>query len=457
MEIFKSLFQAPEKKELGLPAQANWSLIKGLWVPFQENDKIYVEKAFKAIPIVQTIISQIIDRASDAPGIIMRVKDKKAFQNYYSRVKYANTDQARIQAKAWETKSLEQLDQHDFLEVMENPNPMQTGKELREDEMGYLLLTGNSIEYAASPSLGSFKGRPRELWSIPSPCVVPYMSGDRRKPVAGYTINYLGGEPIPESQVMHVKYFNPVSGVERGLENMFWGLSPLRSSLSLISQKKYADIAQGTLFANMAPAGLISGDTRDDRGELQEDQALSINQHFRQNHMGVYNAGDILVTPANVKWVNIGLSPADLSLLEWNQEIDKQIAKVYRYPQALLTDGGVVANSEEASKQFINNAVLPIIRRYDDARTKKLREWYQDDSLVYMSDTDIFPELQVDKDKLVQWMKRAEVFTIGEIRQALGYEDKVDESRVLVNRSLVPLSDVLQGPDLPTDQNNQDF
>lgn len=457
MEIFKSLFQAPAKKELGLPAQANWSLIQGLWVPFQENDKIYVEKAFKAIPIVQTIISQIIDRASDAPGIIMRVKDKKAFNNYYSRVKYANNDQARIQAKAWQTKALEQMDQHDFMEVMENPNPMQTGKELREDQMGYLLLTGNSIEYAASPSVGSFKGQPRELWSIPSPCVVPYMSGNRRKPVSGYTINYLGGEPIPEEQVMHVKYFNPVSGVERGLENMFWGLSPLRSSLSLISQKKYADIAQGTLFANMAPAGLISGDTSDDRGELNEDQSLSINQHFRQNHMGVYNAGDILVTPANVKWVNIGLSPADLSLLEWNQEIDKQIAKVYRYPQALLTDGGVVSNSEEASKQFINNAVLPIIRRYDDARTKKIREWYQDDSLVYMSDTDIFPELQVDKGKLVDWMKRAEVFTIDEIRQALGYEDKVDESRVLVNRSLVPLSDVLQGPDLPTDENNQDF
>lgn len=457
MDIFKSLFQAPGKKELGLPAQANWSLIKGLWVPFSEKDHVYIEKAFKAIPIIQTIINQIIDRASDAPGVIMRVKDKKAYQNYYSRVKYANNDQARIQAKAWAVKALEQMDNHDFIEVMDNPNPIQTGKELREDQMGYLLLTGNSIEYAASPGAGSMKGQPRELWSIPSPCVSPVMSGNRREPIEGYTIDYMGGEPIPERQITHVKYFNPVSSVDRGIESMFWGLSPLRSSISLISQKKYADIAQGTLFANMAPAGLISGDTRDDRGELQEEQALSINEHFQKNHMGVYNAGDILVTPANVKWVDIGLSPADLSLLEWNQEIDKQIAKVYRYPQALLTDGGVVANSEEASKQFINNAVLPIIRRYDDARTKKLRQWYGDDSLVYMSDTDIFPELQTDKGKLVEWMKRAEVFTIDEIRQALGYEDKVDESRVLVNRSLVPLSDVLQGPDLPTDENNQDF
>ena len=86
---------------------------------------------------------------------------------------------------------------------------------------------------------------------------------------------------------------------------------------------------------------------------------------------------------------------------------------------------------------------MPLIRRFDDARTKKLREWYNDDSLVYLSDTSYFPELQPDKESLSRWMRQAGVFTQEEIRTALDYDSEYDASRVLVPSGYVPLNDLL--------------
>src|SRR5690606_41489482 len=97
----------------------------------------------------------------------------------------------KCKAKRRKVKAREEMDSHPVLEVMDNPNPMQTGKELREASMGYLLLTGNAFEYAASPDSGGRAGQPRQLWSIPSPCVQRKI-GDRMNPIDGYYISYMG-------------------------------------------------------------------------------------------------------------------------------------------------------------------------------------------------------------------------------------------------------------------------
>jgi HK97 family phage portal protein len=246
---------------------------------------------------------------------------------------------------------------------------------------------------------------------------------------------------IPKEMITHVKYFNPISSTTN-IQESFWGLSPLRSAVRLISQKRDADIAQGTLFKNMSPAGMIVGNTADGYGELDEVEALAINKHFKDSHMGVYNAGDILVTPANVRWEEIGLSPVDLQLIDWGKDIERQIARLYKYPDEMLESGGVVANSEVGVLKFIRNAVYPVISRFDQVRTKKLREWYKDDSLVYMSDLDYYPELQPDKKELVGWMRSAACFTQKEFRTALDYEENYDENDTLVPVNFMPLSEM---------------
>lgn len=443
MNIFKA-FAPVKKKELGLPVGVQWQYINGIFVPYDNLDSIFIEKGFKAIPIVQSIVSKIIEKAADAMPQVMRIKNKNAAQKYFSQVKYLKTQKDAQRLAELRVKAFEQIDNHPFLEVMENPNPTMTGRELRESSFAYLLITGNAIEYASVPGAGGRASQPQQLWSIPSPCVKPVMSGNRLDPIEGYAITYSYNKTIPKNQITHFKYFNPV-GETQGFEDSYWGYSPLGSARNQISQKRYADLAQGNLFANMGPSGIISGNNptgSQPAPELTPEQAVAINDDFIQNHTGANKAGSIIITPADVKWVQIGLSPVDLQILEFNKDLERQIANIYGYPPALLDSNGVQANSDSGDVRVITNCVLPLLRKCDDVRTRMIRQWYGDNSLVYMSDTDVYPELEADKKELVAWMRSAAVFSQSEIRQALGYGTEVNPDEVLIPSSLMKLSDL---------------
>lgn len=452
MDLFKALFSPPRRKELGLPKQMPWHYSQGLWVPYNDKNSTYIDRAYKAIPIIQSIVSKIIDKASDAPGQVVRIKNERTAKGYFAQIKGAKSGESIFKSKMLKVKAFEQLDSHPFIDVMEHPNPLSTGKELRESSMGYLLITGNSFEYMASPESGARAGQPKQLWSIPSPCVKRNI-GNRQQPIDGYHISYMN-ETIDPYRMMDVRYWNPIYQENQFIET-YNGLSPLRSSTNLVSQKKYADIAQGTLFANMAPAGIISGNAND-KTEFTQEQGTDINDHFRNNHMGVHNAGDIMVTPADVKWVNIGLSPVDLQMLDFNKDLERQIANIYSWPINLLDKGGVVSNSEVSARQIITDCVMPLLRRFDDARTKKLREWYKDDRLVYISDLQYYSELSEDREKQAKWLKMSDWLTYEERRIVMDYEAEFDPNKVFVPSNYVRYSDLMDG-ELPIDENNQDF
>lgn len=448
MNLFK-LFSPVKKKELGLPAGIQWQYVNGLFIPYDNLDSVFIGKGFKAIPIIQSLVSKIAEKAADATEQVMRIKDKRSAAKYYASHKYAKTQKDFQNLAELRIKAFEQVDNHPFLEVMANPNPIMSGRELREASFAYCLITGNAIEYAASPGSGERAKQPVELWSIPSPCVKPVLSGNRRDPIEGYAVTYAYNKTIPKSQITHFKYFNPV-GESQGYESSFWGFSPLGSSRNQISQKRYADLAQGNLFANMGPSGIISqnrSSAGDTTPQMTDTQMVAMNDQFIQSHTGVHNAGNIVISMADIKWQQIGISPADLQILEFNKDLERQIANIYGYPSQLLNPDGTLANSDSGDVRVITNCVLPLLRKFDDIRTMKLREWYGDDSLVYMSDTDVYPELEADKKELVAWMRQAAVFSQTEIRQALGYGKEVNPEEVLIPSGLMRLSD-LDAPDL---------
>lgn len=209
MNIFKA-FQ-PRKKELGLPAGVQWQYVNGIFVPFDNLDSVYIEKAFKAIPVVQSIVSKIAERAADATPQVMRIKSKREAEKFFAIQKSLNGKDRAQRLAEQRVKAFEQVDNHPFLEVMDNPNPTMTGRELRVSSFAYALITGNGIEYNSMPGAGARATQPIEIWSIPSPCVKPVMSGDAKDPLKEYAITYSYNKNIPKNQITHFKYFNPVS------------------------------------------------------------------------------------------------------------------------------------------------------------------------------------------------------------------------------------------------------
>lgn len=447
MDLIKGLkgLVKPQTKSLGYPI-SNWEMIGGMWIPYGDNVDNYINKGYKSVPYIYAIISHIIDKASDAPGQIMRIKDHRKAMGYKSMIKGARTGMDVVKASMLKNQAFDQISDHPFMELMENPNPNDTEKSLIESWLGYLLLGGNGYLYAAVPGIGKNATKPQQLWSLIAP-TVEIVAGDRQNLIAGYNVSYFTEDTIPRDQIVHLKYFNPI-GVSNNIHDMLYGLSPAKASSKMIGKWEVADIAEGTLFKNMGPAGLISGASGDNG--LDEPTAIAIQDKFVQKHMGIYEAGKIIVTPADVKWTSIGVSPVDLNIIEAKKEWLKELCATYRYPEQLISaDNSSYNNLETADRQLITAAVVPLLRRKDDALTQAIRIWYNDPSLVYVSDTAYYPELSKDKEKLSEWLGKAWWIKPNEKRLEMDYDqdDNPAMNEFLVPSGLTKINDITDGVD----------
>jgi len=100
-----NLLKAFRTKELGLPQALQWQYIKGVWMPYDAKDGIYIDKAYKTIPVVQSVVSKIVEKSADATPMLYRVKDKRFAEKYFAKKKYVKsrenaTELAKLRVKA---------------------------------------------------------------------------------------------------------------------------------------------------------------------------------------------------------------------------------------------------------------------------------------------------------------------------------------------------------------------
>src|SRR5690606_33739490 len=84
---------------------------------------------------------------------------------------------------------------------------------------------------------------------------------------------------------------------------------------------------------------------------------------------------------------------------------------------------------------------------FDDTITAYIRQAYNDDSLVYISDLQVFKELEENMKDLAEWLSKAYWIDINEKRAVMDYEPKPNGDVMLIPSGLVTLDDVLAKPD----------
>lgn len=429
-------FRGSQKKSLGLP-YPEWSLVRDIWVQMTDDTSKYIDLVYKGNVYAHAIISHIIDKASDAPGEVFRISDSRKAKAYHAMRRGSYTKETLHKSMTLKAQAFDEIDGHPFMELMEKPNSLMSGKQFRRELMGYERITGNSYMYAATTGIGSRGSIPQELWVIPSPCV-EIVRGDRINPVKGYKISYFVEDVIPAEKIMHMKTFNPVANPSNS--NWLYGMAPALAGRRTLGEFEASETAQGTLFKNMGPGGILSGD---EKGSITEAQGVQIQDKFTQRHTGLVNGGGIVVTPARVSWQEIGMSPVDLNLIEAKDDLLQEICAIYGYPKERITGSQNTASQGTADKQVITSCVMPLLRDFDDCITAFIRKAYNDDSLVYISDTQYFPELQEDRKGLSEWLSRAWWITVNEKRRAMDYDEVPDGDVMLVPSGLVKLDDVI--------------
>lgn len=414
----KDLFKSrPREKAIGNFGSMTWQFVKGQFVIDEDRSTTYIDKGYKSLPNLYGIISLIISKSSIVPHETFRVVNEAKFRKYSAQMKSASTTRDYAKAMVTKAQAMEKVEGTELDKLLTNPNKYQSIEEFYESVDGYLLLTGNAYMYGMTTGLRN--ATPKELHSLISPSVTVKVGASWREPVQGYTLSYMG-EPIPAEEVGHLKYWNPISSYSKG-EDLLYGLSPLKSCRRLLGKYVEADIAQGSMFKNMGISGILSGD-----GELNEQQARSLQDRWKQLYGGSQKAGDIAITSANVKWNQIGLSPVDLNIIQGKEEILGELCNVYHVPISMFTKVNSTENNMiEGRKMFITDAIIPLVERRKHVINRWLAPKFGDD-LVVEYDYSIFSELGEDLDKITDAAAKSYWITPNEKRAMTNY-DKSDE------------------------------
>ena len=413
----------------------------------QENDETYIKQGYQTNATVYSIINLITKAATTIPLQVYEVKNVADSKRYKSMTSGYMDGNVMHNARVLKAKAFNELEGHPLHELMERPNPAQSYNAWLTEVIAFGKLTGNRFIYGIGPETGNNANKFTELYVLPSQNV-EIMSGGILEPVQGYKLQYNGTFEAPADSICHIKDFNPDYD---GTGTHLYGQSPLRAGLRSLTANNEALTTGVKYLQNQTARGILMSD----EGDINEVQAQALKDKFRKQHQGSQNAGDIIITPSKLSWVNFGLPATDLALIEQYNSTVKDLCNIYNVPVQLLnnTDSSTYNNMKEAKKALYQNAVIPELVKLRDELNRWLAPQYGPN--VYIDfDFSAVPELQDELEKIVGQLSQAWWVTPNEKREAMYYgrEDNVQMDDFFIPANLMPLN----MPDPLLDQPNKE-
>ena len=419
----------------------NWLGNSVLWNT--ENDDSYITQGYQKNATIYSLINLITKAATTIPFQVY----EKTNENDYKRYKALTSgmmDAASIQkASLLQKNALVELQDTELHKILERPNPAQSYNAWLTELIAFGKLTGNRYIYGIGPDTGANVGKFTELYVMPSQ-VMEIISNGIMEPVSKYKLEYNGTKYIDASEICHIKDFNPYYD---GTGSHMYGQSPLRAGLRSLTTNNEAVQTGVKYLQNQTARGLLTSEM----GDINEVQAQQLKDKFRRQHQGSDNAGDIIITPNKMSWVNFGLNASDVSLIaQYNASI-KDLCNIYNVPVQLLnnTESSSYNNMKEAKKALYQNAVIPELVKIKDELNRWLAPKYGD-KLCIEFDFSVIPEMQEETEKVVDQLSKAWWITPNEKRSAMNYGK--DEENTQLDDYFIPANLIPTNPsdiDLP--------
>jgi HK97 family phage portal protein len=360
--VYRTWFDAP-----GLSS----TFVENLGVPPTQNSRQVLED-YKGI--VYAAISTIAQNVS-------------AMENYYAK-EMGNGDI--------------KVDQHEFLRLLENPNPDMTKKEFIEATESFMQMVGECFWYF---KYGEVSKKPKEIYILrPDRVKIVVSNGE----VVGYKVSKNGDSDavvLDTFEIYHKKRFNP--------NNPYRGIGPLQAGLQYVNTEKYAtDFTKNFLFNNATPSGvLVLGK------DMTKEAYATFKRRWREGVSGTRNAGKVaIIRGTEATFTKVGLSLSDIDLKELKKMTEDSILKMFKVPESFLgvsSETGLGRASVETLEYIFTKWVIdPIMATYDSDFEKIIKRFYKES--VDIRHKNIVPEdkeFELNrKDKAVdRWMSRDEI------------------------------------------------
>ncbi len=347
-----------------------------------------------------------------------------------------------------------ELDSHELLDLLHQPNPWQGGSEFFEASHAYELLSGSQyIEQVfvegeiprgeiEIPGIGAkplqlFTLRPDRTRIIPSTVGTPagYVYG-----ASGSERRWLAAPFSNDSAIIHCKRFNPLDD--------FYGMSPLCAAAYAVDQHNMAGRWNMSLLQNSGrPSGaLVYAPKGNEGAEMPDSMFKRIKQELQSHHQGQENAGKAMVLDGGLSWVQMAMSPADMDWINGKHVSAREICLAFGVPPYLMGIPGDATynNYKEARQGMYEDTVLPLLDRYIDKLNNTLVRRFDPSGkrLKLGYDEDSIPALAPKRAEKWTAVQNADWLTINEKREATGYDpiEGPAGDEIMVQSSMVPLS-----------------
>lgn len=286
---------------------------------------------------------------------------------------------------------------HPKLELLYNPNPLQSKEEFIQSSLGYKYLTGNDYIWGNRLNMGSFA----ELWVLPAHRI-EIIYNNASDPIGGYRIVDHPAKLFDPADVLHQKYWNPKWEFGQSM----YGLSPLRAGLRTLAKSNAAFDAETAAFQNQGPPAIVSSKID---GGMSEESGVTLKARLQRDHGGIEKFNKILFTGDEVSVHHLGLSPVDLNILESSKITFRQLCRVFKFPAGIFSDDSnrTYNNLNEDKKMLYQDALIPELENWCSAFDKFTNANYGGDGSMLVVDTSSIEVLQDNKKEQTEWLKDA--------------------------------------------------
>ena len=304
------------------------------------------------------------------------------------------------------------------LELIKKPNTNQSEIEFKQELNESLLITGNAlILFSDNSDFGiketlhvlkvcnsnpKFKNGVLLGWD--------YVDDFNRK--IYYSID----------DVLHIKTTNTVSDNN----NYIWGLSPLQAGWIVIKSSNEKFNAEASIFKNRGIAGIL---TNGSDTPMLTSERERMQEEFDNEIGGADKYNKVKISTTDLNYINLGMSPTDLKLLDGITSSMRIISSLYGMPSVLFND---------TSNSSYNNYSTAVEISYSDVYIP-LANKVNEKLSIFLSD-----KLGVDETIIID-LKRVEgaKATTNEIAQTLNTLSPLLANNIIENMTPNEIRDIV--------------
>jgi phage portal protein BeeE len=423
--IFSPVSQGVVKAQaVSRPLEMQWRwLPNGQVVWYAHDGDGMIKNCYLGNLPVWTILDWKAAKVASAPPLLYKVKDEKKYRKYRTLMKDVNYKNFH-QIHDLKLKALEEVEDHELLDVINNPNPYMSGYEFRYGHTVYKDAVGSSYHTAVRDGVNDpTDGKIKELW-LPAAHEMVIVSGGIYNPIAEYYLKSNPEKKINAKNVCHIRHFSPLHDTDF---QSLYGMSRLYPAKKVIQSYNEGIETSASIYQTKGVRDIIYPKGITDIGMIPLDEAIAAQDRMNQKLSHAGNGG-IIANNVELGHITVGFSPTELGILEQQNSTKKDLCALFHVSDIIFgwSEHTTYNNLSESRKISLTDAVLPELEILKDSWNSWLLPSYtKDKDYVIDFDDEYYAELQEDKAEQVKWMSQAPL-TANEKRELLGYERSLD-------------------------------